>query len=238
MAKMTLDELVTQLNAAFGDDLAAAVLYGSAATGEHVARTSDYNVLVLVESLSARALQAASAAARAWSEAGNPAPLILTTAEWRGSADIFPMEYADILSGHKVLYGTLPTDIRVDAAHLRLELEHEAMGTLLQLRRGLLASGNDSNEQLALLEASASTMLVIFRAFVRFRGELPSRDSASLVRQVSDAAGFDVAPFTRVVRHKRAEEAIRAADAPEILAGYLAGFQRLVTFLDLAADGG
>ena len=232
MAKMTLDDLVTQLRAAFRDELRAVVLYGSAAAGEHVPKKSDTNVLVLVDSLSADRLAGAAAAARAWADAGNPAPLTLTVDEWRGSSDIFPMEYADVLERHKVLHGALPTDIRVDPAHLRLELEHEAMGTLLQLRRGALAAGNDGRAQLELLESSASTMMVIFRAVLRLRNEKPPLDNAALVDQVAAAAGMDSAPFQRVVRHKRGEMALRNSDAGPVLAAYLEGMQRLVKYLD------
>ena len=88
MAKMTLDELVSQLRAAYGDGLRSVVLYGSAAAGEHIPKRSDYNVLVIVDRLDADRLRAASAVARAWNDAGNPAPLTLTESEWRGSADI------------------------------------------------------------------------------------------------------------------------------------------------------
>ena len=234
MAKMTLEDLVTQLRAAFRDELRAVVLYGSAAVsaGEQVPKKSDYNVLVLVDSLGADRLAGASAAARAWADAGNPPPLTLTVEEWRGSADIFPMEYADVLQRHRVLHGELPTDVRVDPVHLRLELEHEAMGTLLQLRRGALAAGNDGRAQLELLEASASTVMVIFRALLRLRGETPALDNAALVDQVAAVARLDSAPFQRVVQHRRGEITLRSKEAAPVLAAYLDGMQRLVRYLD------
>lgn len=232
MAKMTLDELVSQLRAAFGTELHAVVLYGSAAAGEHLPKKSDYNVLVLVESLDATRLVAASAAVKAWSDAGNPAPLTLTMHEWHGSADIFSMEYADILERHKVLFGNFSTEVRVDPAHLRLQLEHEAMGTLLQLRRGALAAGNDAKSQLALLEDSASTVMVVFRAVVRLRGEVPPTDNVELVSKVASVADLDAAPFARVVRHKRGESVLRSPEVADTLAGYLTGMQQLVKYLD------
>src|SRR6476659_7661151 len=161
MARMTLDELVAQLRAAYGTGLRSVVLYGSAAAGEHIAKRSDYNVLVIVDSLDATRLAAASAAARAWADAGNPAPLTLTTSEWKSSTDIFPMEYADILERHKVLHGAAPFEgIRVEARDLRLQLEHEAMGKLLRLRQGVLASGGDGERQIELLAASASAIMI------------------------------------------------------------------------------
>src|SRR6266576_3406688 len=105
---MTLDELVTQLRAAYGGQLACVVLYGSAAAGEHIPRKSDYNVLVLLVRIDVNTLAAASAVARAWREAGNPPPMTMTVDEWRHSADVFPMEYADILERHRVLHGDPP----------------------------------------------------------------------------------------------------------------------------------
>src|SRR3954452_25264513 len=159
MARMTLDELVSQLRAAYGSALRSIVLYGSAAAGEHIAKKSDYNVLVIVDDLDPTRLAAASAASRAWTDSGNPAPLTLTTNEWKGSSDIFPMEYADILERHRVLSGDPPFDgIRVNISDLRLQLEQEAMGKLIKLRQGVLASGGDGQRQLDLLAASLSAI--------------------------------------------------------------------------------
>ena len=116
---MKLDELVDQLKKVYGAQLQAVVLYGSAAAGEHIAKRSDYNVLVIVDELTMDHMRAGAAVARAWGEGGNPPPLTLTSSEWRGSADIFPMEYADILERHRVLFGAPPFDgISVDRRHL------------------------------------------------------------------------------------------------------------------------
>ena len=72
MAAMTLDALVGQLKQAYGTNLEAVVLYGSAAAGVHVAKRSDYNVLVIVRSLGLEQLRAASAVARAWNVGHQP----------------------------------------------------------------------------------------------------------------------------------------------------------------------
>ncbi|MGH7632189.1 MAG: nucleotidyltransferase domain-containing protein [Gemmatimonadaceae bacterium] len=233
MARMTLEELVSQLSAAYGDSLRSIVLYGSAAAGEHIAKRSDYNVLVIVDALGAPQLTAASAASRAWVDAGNHAPLTLTSAEWRSSADIFPMEYADVLDRHKVLYGAAPFDgITVDRRDLRLQLEQEAMGKLLKLRQGVLASGNDGSRQVELLGASLSTIMVIFRAVLRLHGERPPADNVALAQAVGSRAGFDAEPFERVVRHVRGEGPLKGDDAAAVLPGYLSGMEQLVAHLD------
>lgn len=237
MAKMTPEQLVEQLRAAYGATLRSVVLYGSAAAGEHIANRSDYNVLVLVEQLSVDQLRAAGAVAKAWGEAGNPPPMTLTMREWLSSSDIFAMEYADILDRHRVLYGETPFDgIRVDPRDLRLQLEHEAMGKLLKLRQGLLATGGDGRRQTELLADSLSTIMVIFRAVVRLEGGVPSKDNVALSQAVARYAGFDPAPFERVVRHVRGEQAISPAEAGSVIGGYHNGMEKLVEHLDRFAQ--
>lgn len=233
MARMTFDELVSQLRAAYGNALRSVVLYGSAAAGEHIAKKSDYNVLVLLDSIDPSRLAAASAASRAWADSGNPAPLTMTMREWQGSADIFPMEYADILDRHRVLSGDAPFDgITVDLKDLRLQLEHEAMGKLIRLRQGTLASGNEGERQLELLTASLSPIMIIFRAFLRLHKEVPPKDNLSLIGAVASRAAFDGQPFVRVAKHVRGDSSIKPAEASVILGGYMRGMEQLVSHLD------
>lgn len=233
MARMTLDDLVSQLRLAYGDALRAVVLYGSAAAGEHIADRSDYNVLVIADTITPQHLRAAGAAAMAWAEGGNAPPLTLTTAEWRSSADVFPMEYSDILERHRLLHGTLPLEgIRVAPGDLRMELEEQAMGKVLRLRQGVMAAHGDGRLQRELLEQSLSTLMVIFRAVSRLHGEVPPADYEALSRQIGGWAGFDAEPFLRVVHHVRGERKLAVAEAGKVLEGYLAGMERLVAHLD------
>jgi hypothetical protein len=233
MATMTLEELTRQLTQAYGDALVAVVLYGSGASGETIAKHSNLNVLVIVRDLSMDRLRAASAVAHAWNAAGNPAPLTLTEREWRSSCDIFPMEYADILERHRVLHGALPTDgVRVDRAHLRLQVEYEAMGKLLALRQGTLAAAGDERRQLEVLQASLSPILVVFRALLRLHGDRPPTGHEALVNEAARLGAFEPEPFLRVVRHVRGDERLKGAAVGETLSRYLAAMEELVRHLD------
>ena len=234
MAKLTLDELVTQLQAAFGGDLTAVVLYGSAAGGDHNPKRSDQNVLVIVKQVPMAAARAIAATSAAWADAGNPPPLVFTDAEWKGSSDVFPMEYADILDRNRVLYGTTPFDgITVRKEDLRLQLENEAMGKLLHLRQALLATAADDKKLLDLMGATVSAVMVIFRAVCRLHGETPAADNARLVDQVARLAHLDAEPFQRAVRLARGEAAaVPKAEALVTTSSYVGGMERLVSHLD------
>src|SRR5438552_16476524 len=150
---MKLEELVRQLQLAYGNGLRSVVLIGSAVADEHNPKKSDYNVLVIVDSLPLERLRAVAAVSKAWAEAGNPPPMTFTTREWKSSSDIFPMEYADILERHRVLFGETPFEgINVSPADLRLQVEHQTMGKLLRLRQATMGAGNDAKRRLEVLE--------------------------------------------------------------------------------------
>jgi hypothetical protein len=232
--KMTLDELVQQLQAAHGEALETVVLHGSAARHQG-APTGALDVLVIVRALADGALRAAGAATRAWMEAGNPAPLTLTSTEWRTSADIFAIEYADILSAHRVLHGTLATDGIVVTRHdLRLQLEREAMGKLLQLRREMQARYGDAAAQRALLEGVRGGIFALFRAALRMSGGVaaPHADSEAAAREVAVMAGFDAAPFLALTAHTKGTKKIADAEVAAVLRGCHDGLERFAGWID------
>lgn len=236
MARMTLDTLVAQLRAAYADALKAVVLYGSAAGGEHHAKHSDLNVLVVVRALSLETMRASGAIARAWEEAGNPAPLTLTEAEWKSSVDVFAMEHADIRERHRVLYAEPGFDpmrgIAVSLRDIRAQLEYEALGALLRLRGRILASSDAATSRVRLLTTSMSQVLVLFRSLLRLTGDVPSADNEELCRAAAARAGFDAAPFVAVVRHRRGTVKLDKREVADVLAGYHAGLERVVAYLD------
>ena len=230
---MKLEELVSQLQLAYGAGLRSVVLFGSAVAGEHNPKKSDYNILVIVDSLPLDRLRAVAAVSKAWAEDGNPPPMTFTNNEWRASADIFPMEYADILERHRVLFGTPPFEgIKVTPSDLRLQVEQQTMGKLLQLRQATMGAGGDSRQQLEVLEKSLSTLMVIFRGVSRLHGQVPSQDYEELTRQLAQRAGFAPEPFVKVIRHVRGTEKIPRENAAGILEAYLAAMERLVSYLN------
>jgi hypothetical protein len=230
---MKLEELVRQLQLAYGGGLRSVVLFGSAVAGEHNPKKSDYNVLVVVDSLPLERLRAVAAVSRAWAEDGNPPPMTFTTSEWKSSSDIFPMEYADILERHQVLFGDPPFNgIRVSPSDLRLQVEQQTMGKLLQLRQSVMGAGGDDRRQLGVLENSLSTLMVIFRGVSRLFGHAPSQDYEELTRSLAKRAGFSPEPFVKVIRHARGTEKIPRENAAAILEGYLAAMERLVAYLN------
>jgi predicted nucleotidyltransferase len=241
MAKMKLEDLVSQLRAAYGDALSAVVLYGSAAGGEHHAKRSDMNILVIAKTLTVSSMRAAGAVARAWGEAGHPPPLTLTEAEWRSSVDVFAIEHADILQRHKILYAAPLFDLKygvtVSPRDLRLQLEYEALGMLLRLRGRVLTSDHDAAQRMETLVSGTSQVLVLFRAILRLRDEVPPANNEELCRLAASRAGFDASPFIAVLAHWRGEKTMDAGQLDGMLAAYHAGLEQVVAYLDALPAG-
>ena len=233
MAKrMTLDDLVAQLRQAHGTALQAVVLYGSAATAENTDGHTDTNVMLIASEIRASQLHALGQTMRAWQEAGNPPVLELTTDEWLSCADIFPIEYADIFERHRVVHGTLPLEgVRVRMADLRLQVEQEAMGKLLRLRRSIAVAGTDAARQQELLKASIGTLLVIFRSVLRLQGVVPPRDSGQVIDQVAARCSFDASSF-RAALTLRTGGRLDTAATEQTLDRYLDGMTAVVSWLD------
>ena len=230
---IAIGELVTELERIFGDTLRVVLKFGSAVAGEVLPGQSDTNLLVIVDALPLELLLKKAAPVQKWTAAGNPPPLLLTLAEWRSSADIFAMEYADILHRHQVLSGDPPfAGIAVNANDLRLHVEREAMGKLLQLRRAVMAVGDNQKHQLQMLVNGLSTLMVLFRGVSRVAGQSPAMDYRQLSRDVAALAGFDARPFDRLVQHARQDVQIPLTEVSAVLLGVLDAMGRLVAYLN------
>jgi hypothetical protein len=235
-SELAIGELLTALQGAYGDALLAVVQFGSSVAGELLPNQSDTNLLVVVDAVPVDRLLQKSEAVRRWTAAGHSPPLLLTDEEWRSSSDVFALEYSDILHRHQVRHGRLPLEgISVARADLRLNVEREAMGKLLQLRRAIMAVGADGASQLQILSNGLSTLMVIFRGVVRVDGQEPPTDYVELSVMAGRITGFDATPFVRLVPHVRTTQRIPETEAPAMLAGVLAALEIVVAWLDRAA---
>jgi hypothetical protein len=223
----------------YGADLESVVLYGSAARGEYRPGASDLNLLVLLREVSPAALRRASAAARAWVAEGNPPPLMMSTDEWRGSADVWAIELADMRDAHLTVEGPDPfegIDIRVE--DLRMQCERELKGKQIQLRERYLLFAGEPAELGELLTRSFSTFLVLFRTVLRLGGDGGPRDAESVLRRLGERVGFDPAPLLEVHRARASGQKLAPqADAP-VVAGYLDAVSRVVAYVDRLVDRG
>src|SRR6185503_8783954 len=101
----SLDQIVEKLRKALDLRLISVVLYGSATTGDHTEKFSDYNVLCILARITPTELRDVEPVFHWWREQGNPSPLLLTEHELETSTDCFAIEFHDIRESHRILHG-------------------------------------------------------------------------------------------------------------------------------------
>ena len=226
-------DFARDLTTTYGDELVSVVLYGSAARGEYREGVSDLNLLVLLRDTAAATLRRGSALARSWGAAKNPPPLVMSEREFRGSADVFPMELADIRDAHVVLYGADPfAGVEIRPADLRLQLERELKSAYIRLRTRYLTDAGDAARFEPLLLKSLSTFLVMFRTVLRLSGEDGTRDPEAVVRATAQRVGFDPAPLLEIVRARAGGAKLDVRPDAPVVTGYLDAVAEVVRYVD------
>ena len=214
----------------------SAVLYGSAARHDWVAGVSDINILLVLDDTAPASLRGLSPAFVNWRAAGYSPPIVLSRAEWAGAADAFPIELTDIALAHRVLSGTDPiTGMRVAPKDLRVMLEHEFLGKLLQLRRGYVALADDRAALGHLGAASLPTVLTLQRALLVLVGRTVSVADEAVVRDASAAVGADPAAQLEFVRHRPDRKWIATREQFEAYLAAVEAAARFVNHLQLGA---
>jgi predicted nucleotidyltransferase len=231
--KLGLEEFARRLGAALGENLVSLVLFGSAARGTHVDGRSDLNLLLIVGDASVGKLHASTPVVAEWVKGGEPAPLIFAEAEWRASADVFPIEIEDMRDAHRLLAGRDPfLGLTTRRADLRQALEHEVRGKVLRLRTEYAAAGADGKALGRLLVHSAGTFFVLFRATLRLTGGVPPAGHAALVHETAAAAGLDATVFDWVLAALDGRNPKPLEPYDPIAGRYLDTMERLADFVD------
>jgi hypothetical protein len=228
MAKWTTEKMVEELKSLLGNQLVSVVLYGSAAAGDHSGKNSDINLLVVTRALHSNEFLGLSKAAVPWKEQGNPPPLFLTEERLKDYVEVFPVEMKDIQHNHRVLFGPDPVEgLSVSHDHLRVELEHELQGKLIQLRTHFMLTEARPGMLEKLMVDSLATFLVLFKSALWLYGVTPPARKMEALQKLKDHVPFDHWPFEVADRLKQGEK-IKGLDVMEAFEKYLAAIESIV----------
>jgi predicted nucleotidyltransferase len=196
----TLNQLLEKLTKALGDRLVSVVLYGSAAAGDHHEGFSDLNVLCVLDQLTTRELAQSEPVFRWWREKGNPSPLLLSEHEVSTSTDCFAIEFHDIKAHHRILQGKdVISQLVVDDAFYRAQVEHDLRAKLLRLRQKASGSLSDKDTLRRLMADSISTFSVLFRHALILHGVPAKSKKRGVIEQAREKFGIDPAPFAKLL---------------------------------------
>ncbi len=235
MGKMTPESLTEEIRKVCGERLRSVVLYGSAAAGDSL-KTSDYNVLLVLDAVKADDLMALAPVCSRWGKEGNHAPLMFARERLLRAADVFPVEFSDIKQTHRILYGEDPFAVmEIDSAMLRLGLERELRSKLLLLHENFLASGGGRRETERLMASSISAFLTLLKAALRLYGEVPPAKKLDSLPALGRHMKLDEEAFRMVWALKEGRGS--GVDPVDLFRRYLAAVQAVTDVVDRWEQG-
>jgi hypothetical protein len=230
----TLEQLVQDLRVAHGDNLAAVVLYGSAAAGDHHELRSDHNLLIALKRITPADLQTAERAMRGWQNLGQQIPVYFTVDELQDAADVFPIEFLQMEKARRILYGRDPFEfVQISDANLRHQTEYELRIKLIRLRRLYIPASRSVEKLSALMSDSVASFAALFRAVLILLGQEPPVNKEDSVRTAVQALNLDGAAFERIFELRSGKgAALTEAEANNLFASYMEQIERVIQAVD------
>jgi predicted nucleotidyltransferase len=233
MMDQKLTALTDRLKSAFGDRLVSVVLYGSAAVGDYVARTSDLNILCVLAEITPHELVQSEPVVRWWREQGNPPPLLLSEEEVSTSTDSFPMEFHDIQEHRRVLFGKdVIANLSIDRSFYRAQVEHELRAKQIRLRQKAAEALSSPERLVNLLMESVSTFCVLGRHALLLSGNPPRWKKTEIVAALEDATRRSFGATNEILAMRAAPKQKRTGDFTALFGAYLKEIDSLVRFVD------
>jgi hypothetical protein len=225
------DRIVTALRAIFGHRLRSVVAYGPHADNGSGDLAEPFSCIAVVTSLTMADLEASAARTQDWTRHHIATPLLLVEDEFRRSLDAFPLEYAEILRAHQVLFGSNPfAGVSIDLADLRRACETQIKSHLVHLREAYIEAGGTPRAIADLVTASVPAFGALLRNIARLNGSTGA-DRATATREGARAADLPDGLVASIIALER-PSTVRAVDAARLFPEYLAAVEQLARYVD------
>ncbi|MDT4898159.1 MAG: hypothetical protein QOH25_3236 [Acidobacteriota bacterium] len=234
IVQSSLNYLVEDLRSTHGDNLAAIVLYGSAAAGDYVESRSDYNLLIALNRITPADLRLAQAPMRNWQRLGHSLPVYFTVAELNNAADVFPIEFLQMERARIVLYGPDPFEsLQFSDVNLRHQTEYELRSKLIQLRRLYIPASVSVEKLAALMSDSLASFAALFRPVLMLHGIEPPISKPDCVRATVKLLELDNEPFEQIFDLRASGETfLTEVEANDLFTAYLEQIERVIEAVD------
>ena len=233
IAEETINEFVSRLKQAAGNNLLSVILYGSAAEGEFHPEYSDLNLLCVLQDASFASLSKIAGAVEWWRKKKHHPPLVLTPEELKDTADVFSIEFVDMKQRRRVLYGEdVLRNLDVPMHLHRSQLEYELREKLFLLRQHILVAGTREKDLWEVMLNSLSSFTTLFRHVLIELGEQGRKHSREAVEELASRLNFDSSAFVQLmdVRAKKSDR--KQFRATDVASRYLSAIETVTTAVD------
>lgn len=226
-----LDDFIRNLQDVYKDGLISIILYGSAASGEFVAKQSNVNLLVILKDASLDSLS------RIVKITNMPRFQALNsfffTEEYIvHSIDVFPIEFLDMKENYALLYGKdVLKDIRVDMKNLRFQCEHELKAKLINVKR-LYLKIRSERELKNLMFQSFTSAMHLLRNLMRLKGKTPSYAKEALIKEISREFQIEGTVFDKIYAAKKGTVRLNRKETDALFCDFVKELETAVQIVD------
>jgi hypothetical protein len=231
-----INEFVSRLRQATGDNLVAVVLYGSAAAGDYVDEHSDVNLLCVLRETRFAAVRAVCPAIAWWTDQKHRMPLVMGVDELSHSADVFSIELLDMQQSYRVLWGEdLLKTLVIPSKFHRVQLEYELREKTILLRQGLLSAGNEQALWELMLRSLPAFATLLRHALLEL-GEPAEVSKRDAVEKLGRRIGIDATAFLELLDIREHKKDRKSMDVNDLCARYLKTVEQVTSAVDKMLD--
>jgi len=194
-----VEQYVADYQAALGDNLVSVVMYGSAVTHEYKPGVSDINTILVVKKNNIPEIQKCKAISQRWHKQKISLPFFMTQDYIAQSLDSYPVEFIDIKSMYKVLFGEdVFANLDIKKNDIRLQCERELKGVALHLRREYMHIPDRSKDMYQLLTVSFKKIIPLFKAILVLEDKCIPNLRSDIIMAIEDTFNLNISVFTNV----------------------------------------
>ncbi len=217
----------------YGTDLLSIILYGSGARGDYMPGRSDLNFLIVLTEDGIKGLHRAFKVVAKWHRRRVATPLFMTQEYITTSLDTFPLELLNIKRDYQVAWGKdLLAKVKIRQRQLRLQLEREVKGKLLQLREAYLSSEGRSRDLVAVASQSFTAFLSIFQGILYLREKETPHQRGAIIQLIAAETGLAAEPFVQLLAVKEGKARLSVKKMKGLMESYIEEVRRLAFWVD------
>lgn len=226
------EEFTEDFQKVYKDQLLSIVLYGSGARGEYLPKKSDINFLIVLRDTTIPTLRLGAKLLEKWRKRNVTLPLFLTKEYIASSLDTFPIEFLDMKSGYRVIWGedVLGT-LSISPFYMRLQCEREVKAKFLALTQGYLRGTGEKGLE-HLVDASLRAFTAILRGLLFITGVDIPQDRAGILSQAAARFNLDEQLFLKLLSWRKGEKKTSKEEIHTLLDGYVQQIAKLMDEID------
>jgi len=237
VAEKQINEFISRMRQAAGENLQSVILYGSAADGEFHPEFSNVNLFCVLRETTFAGLNAIAPVVEWWTRQKHHVPLFLTREEVERSTDVFSIELMDMQQRHRVLYGEdVLQELTIPMHFHRAQLEYELREKTILLRERMLLAGGSKNRLWELLLGSLSTFETLFRHALVAMGDSAPKSKRESIQVLASRIQLEPSAFLQLldIREKKTDR--KQLDVSDVASRYLTAVQQVTAAVDKMLD--